>query len=291
MFNPEEKSVSCIGLGLLGSAMTSRLIERGWHISGFDITSARCKEFQAAGGVAVGSASEAAQCAFLILSLPTSDIAETVLNQIAPELLPGSHVVDTTTGSPAQMENFAARLAERNVSYLDATVGGSSQVAREGEAIIMCGGDRAAFDRCRPLFDDLARQTFYCGPAGSGARMKLVMNLVLGLNRAVLAEGLSFARQLGIDGELALDVMKAGPAWSRAMDHKGQKMLAGEFAPQARLAQHLKDVRLILDLAGEADAAVPFSELHEKLLTELDEAGDGGLDNSAIIRAFQRDSQ
>lgn len=283
------KTISCIGLGLLGSAMTSRLIEYGWQVSGFDVLPERCDEFARAGGRSVDSANEAARHSLVILSLPTSEIATSVLDEAEAELTDGAVVVDTTTGSPAQMEKLAARLAERNVSYLDATVGGSSLVAREGEAIVMCGGEKTAFDRCRPLFDDLARQTFYCGPAGAGARMKLVMNLVLGLNRAVVAEGLSFAQQLGIDGDLALNVLKAGPAWSRAMDHKGQKMLAGEFAPQARLAQHLKDVRLILELAGEVEAAVPFSELHETLLTELDEAGDGSLDNSAIIRAFRRD--
>lgn len=284
----ENRTISCIGLGLLGSAMTSRLMEQGWQAAGFDILPERCQEFARAGGRPAGSAGEAASQSLVMLSLPTSEVASRVLGEIESHLPGGAIVVDTTTGSPAEMERLAARLAKRNVSYLDATVGGSSQVAREGEAIVMCGGERAVFDRCRTLWQDLARQTFYCGPAGSGARMKLVMNLVLGLNRAVLAEGLSFARQLGIAGELALDVLRAGPAWSRAMDHKGEKMLAGEFTPQARLAQHLKDVRLILELAGEADARVPFSELHETLLTELDEAGDGGLDNSAIIRAFRR---
>ena len=117
--------------------------------------------------------------------------------------------------------------------------------------------------------------------------MKLVVNLVLGLNRAVLAEGLSFARQLGIDGGHALEVLKAGASWSRAMDHKGEKMLALDFEPQARLAQHFKDVRLILELAGQAKATVPFSSLHEKLLSRLVDQGDGELDNCAIIRAFQ----
>jgi 3-hydroxyisobutyrate dehydrogenase-like beta-hydroxyacid dehydrogenase len=185
------------------------------------------------------------------------------------------------------METFARQLAERDVAYLDATVGGSSQLARDGEAIVMCGGERAAFDQGQSLFADLARETFYCGPSGSGARMKLVVNLVLGLNRAVLAEGLAFARQLGIDGGQALEVLKAGPSWSRAMDHKGERMLTENFEPQARLTQHRKDVRLILELASESNAAVPFSSLHEELLSRLVDQGDGDLDNSAIIRAFQ----
>lgn len=280
--------VSCIGLGLLGSALTARLIERGWRVRGFDVSPERCAEFEQAGGQVAGSAADAAAGPLLLLSLPTSEIAAEVLREIEPHLQPRSIVVDTTTGQPAQMEALAVQLAARDVAYLDASVGGSSQLARDGEAILLCGGDRDAFDRCGELFTALARQTFYCGPSGSGARMKLVMNLVLGLNRAVLAEGLSFARQLGIDGEQALDVLKAGPAWSRAMDHKGGKMLTGDFEPQARLAQHLKDVRLILELAGQTGAQIPFSERHLELLVQLVEQGDGELDNSAIIRAFRR---
>jgi len=185
------------------------------------------------------------------------------------------------------MERLARKLSARDIDYLDATVGGSSQLARDGEAIIMCGGVPAAFDQCRQLFSDLAQQTFYCGPSGAGARMKLVMNLVLGLNRAVLAEGLSFAARLGIDVGQALDVLKSGPAWSRAMDHKGGKMLSGEFEPQARLSQHLKDVRLIMELAGQVDAVVPLSQVHSGLLEDLVEEGHGDLDNSAVIRAYQ----
>ncbi|MDA0589124.1 MAG: NAD(P)-dependent oxidoreductase [Planctomycetota bacterium] len=281
-----EKQISCIGLGLLGSAMTSRLIEHGWRVRGYDISPERLAEFERAGGEIAASAIAAAQDPLLLLSLPTSDIAATVLREIEAELRPGSTVVDTTTGRPEQMESFARQLAERGIAYLDATVGGSSQLARDGEAIIMCGGERTAFDQCETLFADLARETFYCGPSGSGARMKLVVNLVLGLNRAVLAEGLSFAQQLGVDGELALEVLKAGPSWSRAMDHKGERMLNGNFDPQARLGQHWKDVRLILELADQVGAAVPFSSLHENLLSRLADQGFGDLDNSAIIRAF-----
>ena len=238
----------------------------------------------------VSSAREAAGHSMILLSLPTSEIVSGVVDDMVSRLRPGTIIVDTTTGEPRQMEKLARKLSAQDVRYLDATVGGSSQLVRDGGAIIMCGGQPDSFDQCRQLFSDLAQRTFYCGPSGSGARMKLVMNLVLGLNRAVLAEGLSFAARLGIDAGQALDVLKAGPAWSRAMDHKGAKMLSEEFEPQARLSQHLKDVHLILELAGQAEAMVPLSEVHAGLLESLVEEGSGDLDNSAVIRAFQRAS-
>jgi 3-hydroxyisobutyrate dehydrogenase-like beta-hydroxyacid dehydrogenase len=152
----------------------------------------------------------------------------------------------------------------------------------------MVGGESQAVRACTDLFEAFARQTFHVGPRGSGARMKLVVNLVLGLNRAVLAEGLSFARALGLDAIEALAILKAGPTFSRVMETKGQKMLERDFEPQARLAQHRKDVELMLAAAKRAGAAVPLSALHLDLLRRVEAAGLGGADNSAIIEAFDR---
>jgi 3-hydroxyisobutyrate dehydrogenase-like beta-hydroxyacid dehydrogenase len=137
------------------------------------------------------------------------------------------------------------------------------------------------------LFRLCARQWFHVGPWGSGARTKLVVNLVLGLNRAALAEGLAFARACGLDLPAVLDVLRSGAAYSRAMDTKGRKMIEGDFAPEARLAQHLKDVRLILDAGRRSGATLPLSELHERLLAGQTDRGLGDLDNSAVIRAFE----
>jgi 3-hydroxyisobutyrate dehydrogenase-like beta-hydroxyacid dehydrogenase len=116
--------------------------------------------------------------------------------------------------------------------------------------------------------------------------MKLVVNLVLGLNRAVLAEGLAFARGCGLDLPRVLEVLQAGAAYSRVMDAKGARMLARDFRPQARLRQHLKDVELILDEARRVGAKAPLSELHRELLRRVVEQGSGDEDNSAVIRAY-----
>ena len=118
--------------------------------------------------------------------------------------------------------------------------------------------------------------------------MKLVVNLVLGLNRAVLAEGLSLAKACGMDLTQTLEVLQATPAYSAIMDPKGVKMIEQDFAPQARLAQHLKDVGLIRKLAREHGALVPLSNLHEELLRRAVEMGLGELDNCAIIKVFEQ---
>jgi 3-hydroxyisobutyrate dehydrogenase-like beta-hydroxyacid dehydrogenase len=280
--------IGCIGLGLLGSALSERLTAAGWTVHGFDIDSERQSEHVSRSGIPVESACAAAESDVLLLSLPTSQVVESVLKEVDRSLTRGQTVIDTTTGAPETVERIGRRLAKRGIDYLDATVGGSSQQARNGDAIIMCGGEPSAFERNRELFDVLAKQTFYLGPIGSGSRMKLVLNLVLGLNRAVLGEGLAFAQACGIDGTVALDVLRAGPAWSKVMDTKGEKMLTADFEPQARLAQHLKDVRLIIEAGLQSNATLPLSQLHEQLLDELVQSGCGELDNSAVIRAFER---
>jgi 3-hydroxyisobutyrate dehydrogenase-like beta-hydroxyacid dehydrogenase len=117
--------------------------------------------------------------------------------------------------------------------------------------------------------------------------MKLVTNVVLGLNRAALAEGLAFAAGIGIDPARALEVIRASPAYSRIMDGKGGKMVTGDFTPEARLSQHLKDVRLILQLGTQAGLPMPLSHAHREILEAAEAAGLGGLDNSAIIRVLQ----
>jgi 3-hydroxyisobutyrate dehydrogenase-like beta-hydroxyacid dehydrogenase len=177
-------------------------------------------------------------------------------------------------------------LAERDIHYLDAEIGGSSRQVSARDVIVVCGGDPAAFERCADIFITFSRRTFFLGSWGAGARMKLALNLVLGLNRAALAEGLVFAEALGIKPAAALEVLQASPAWSRVMETKGAKMLRREFTPEARLSQHLKDVRLILAAAERAGLYLPLSTVHREILEKAEEAGFGDADNSAVIEAW-----
>jgi 3-hydroxyisobutyrate dehydrogenase-like beta-hydroxyacid dehydrogenase len=281
------KSIGLVGLGLLGTALAGRLLSRGWSVAGFDVDSDRRDALSQAGGVALNRLAEVASFDVVLLSLPTSQVVMDVVASLKGELRARQTIVDTTTGDPGDVESIANELAELGVDYLDATVGGSSQQVRDGDVIIMCGGSDVAFARISGLFDDLAKQTFHLGPAGSGSRMKLAVNLVLGLNRAVLAEGMAFAESLGLDSATTLEVLKAGPAASAVMETKGEKMLRRDFESQARLAQHLKDVKLILDTGVAAGAHLPMSDIHRNLLEKLVESGSGDLDNSAIIEAFR----
>jgi 3-hydroxyisobutyrate dehydrogenase-like beta-hydroxyacid dehydrogenase len=135
----------------------------------------------------------------------------------------------------------------------------------------------------------LAAKRFHVGPVGAASRFKLVHNLILGLNRAALAEGLAFAEMLGFDAADAVEILRDTPATSGALVAKGGKMANADYEPpQARLAQHLKDVRLIRQLADAAGANTPLSAVHQSLLERAEALGLGDADNAAVIEALRR---
>jgi 3-hydroxyisobutyrate dehydrogenase-like beta-hydroxyacid dehydrogenase len=283
-----QRVVGVIGVGLVGSALAERFIRAGWHVCGYDLQAESLERLRARGGQVARSPDEVVAAAdWIVLSLPTSEIATEVMTRIAHPLS-GRFIVDTVTGEPAQKIALEAWLRERGARYLDATIAGSSTQILTGDVVVMTGGDEQTRVDCEELLQSFSARCFHLGPAGAGARMKLVVNLVLGLNRAVLAEGLCFAERCGVDPRLALEVLRAGPAYSRVIDTKGDRMLDGRFDPQARLAQHLKDVRLILAAGQENAAQLPLSERHAALLEQLVNDGCGDLDNSAVIKAFRQ---
>lgn len=278
--------VGLIGLGLLGSAMAERMTAAGYLVYGFDTSVERRDAFSTAGGVLCDSASSVFQnCLTVVLSLPTSRIVADVLMECHDQLK--EHlIIDTTTGAPEDARQFAIELETLGACYLDATVVGSSEQTRQGHVITLVGGSAEGFEHARPLLQCFSSQQFHTGPSGTGATAKLIVNLVIGLNRAVLAEALNLAKCCQMDQRSILEILRSGAAYSKVMDVKGEKMITEDFTPQARLDQHWKDVGLILELGRSAHAAVPLSELHSKLLERASVLGFGQLDNSAIIKAY-----
>jgi len=282
----DANSVGIIGLGLMGTALAERLLEAGYAVWVHNRTRQKSEPLLARG--ARWSDNPLVVCDRVVISLYTTDTVEEMLDRLSVGLRPGQILIDTTTGEPEQTARLGARLDARGVQYLDAPISGSSEQTRRGEATAIVGGPREALDACRDLFQCCVAKTLYAGPCGSAAKMKLVSNLVLGLNRAALAEGLAFAQAIGLETEAALDVLLNTMAYSRIMDTKGRKMIEGDFSTQARLSQHLKDVRLILAAAAGAGQALPLSETHCRLLEAAEAAGFGDADNSALIRAYDR---
>lgn len=280
------ETIGIIGTGLMGTAIAERLLAAGFRVLGWDCDPAR---LAASGAGAAGSAAAVADCCRgVVLSLPDSGVVRAVLDEMHGHLREGSLVLDTSTGEPGEAEAFAGRLRSGGGVYLDATISGSSEQLRRGTALCMVGGDATDYARCGDVFQALGGTVMHVGNTGDGAKMKLVTNLVLGINRAALAEGLALAEALGLDLRRTLEVMRSSAAYSRIMDSKGEKMLTREFTPVARLSQHLKDVRLI-ELAGESGGLrLLLTAAHRTLLEEAEAAGLGAQDNSAIIEVIRR---
>jgi 3-hydroxyisobutyrate dehydrogenase-like beta-hydroxyacid dehydrogenase len=227
----------------------------------------------------------------IFLSLMNTDIVREVVTGhdgvlLSPHL--PRTLIDTTTGNPEETTRLADLLRPRGIRFLDAPISGSSDQIRKQEAVVMVGGDPRAYEECRDLFQTVARDFFHLGPSGSGSRAKLASNLILGLNRLVLAEGLIFAECLGLDLRAFLSLIKKTPAYSCAMDVKGLKMIEEDFTPQSRISQHHKDLELILRYAEKFGQPLPLGRLHQTILESSIKAGDGELDNAAVIRQIRR---
>jgi 3-hydroxyisobutyrate dehydrogenase-like beta-hydroxyacid dehydrogenase len=278
----DRPPVGVIGLGLMGTALCERLLTDGYPVIVYNRTREKATPLIASG--AEWSDNPFAACDRVVMCLYTTDVVEEILEAFADALRPGTIVIDTTTGDPQRMDHLGNWLAAHGVEYLEAPISGSSEQTRRHLSTALAAGPKEAFEACRDILDCLAAKTYFVGGWGNGIRMKLVTNLVLGLNRAVLAEGLAFSKSIGLSMEDALTVLLNSPAYSRTMDAKGPKMVAGDFAPQAKLSQHLKDVQLILDEALRGGKTLPLSAVHKRLLDRAVDERLGELDNSVIFR-------
>jgi 3-hydroxyisobutyrate dehydrogenase-like beta-hydroxyacid dehydrogenase len=287
-----KENIGLVGIGLVGSALAENLLKSGFNVVGHDIDEERRKYLSSIGGTVVSSANEVANKSNrIILALMTSEIVEEVIegnNGILSSKNRPKYIIDTTTGNPDKTIGIGKKLESEGVHYIDATIAGSSEQIKNKLGVFMIGGKQHAYESCLNIFTAISSKHIYLGASGSGARAKLAVNLVLGLNRAVLAEGLVFAERMGMDLTKTLELFSITPAYSRAIDVKGQKMIDENFAPQARLSQHKKDVNLILEAAKSLGQELPLSKMHYKLLSDATSRGDGDLDNCAIIREIRR---
>jgi len=283
--------IGIIGLGLLGKTIARRLLACKYKVCGYDIKPAACKTAEADGvRILTAAAGVADNATTLILSLMTSDDRRRLLwgdQRMAEHLPPGSLLLDTTTAKPENIREDTAHLAAQKVRLIDVCISGSSQTVENQQALALVGDTSEAAEPYAPLLEAFTKRQFYFGAPGRGNEAKLVVNTVMGLNRLVLAEALALARAGGFDLAEMLEVLKAGDTYSKVMDTKGGKMAAGNYEPPAaRLAQHAKDVALILEYAQHLGIDMPVSCLHHELINRTVDAGAGDLDNAAIFKAY-----
>lgn len=283
--------VGIVGMGLMGQAFITNMRKSQIAVQGFDVDAARMDQLKEHGGEPVGSPAEAAKGVdYMVTSLPNSGIAREVMlgsGGIAEEAGEGLIVCDTTTARPEDSERLAGDLAERGIRFLDAAVSGTSAMAQKGDLVVIAGGAAEDFEACRDVFASFSRAAYYMGPAGSGARTKLIVNLVLAGNRLALAEGLVLGEKAGLDRDNLLRVLQDGASGSKTMVDKGPMMVAADYRTQSLISNVLKDSRLMLEQGQKFGAPLPMTALWSQLIQAAHEKGYGEKDVTVFIEILR----
>jgi 3-hydroxyisobutyrate dehydrogenase-like beta-hydroxyacid dehydrogenase len=283
--------VGLIGLGLLGSAVAGRLRAAGHEVVGHDVVGERNRALEAIGGRAVTSAAAVAEVADPVcVVLPSLTAVEEVVlgaRGVAAGAR-GRTVVQMSTISPALTERLAQACATRGVAFLDCPISGTSGMVARGDGIIFVGGDRAVYERWRPLLETILPRAVHVGRAGQAMVLKLVANLLVALNSAAAAEALAMVERAGLDVPLALELLTSSAATSRMLEVRGPLIVRRDFSPQMKLDLFMKDLHLIQEAAGAVGAAVPLTDVAERLYAAAQAAGHGGEDLAVVVRALAR---
>ena len=284
---PQQQPVGLIGVGLMGEVYALRLVAAGFSVLGFDVDSNRTERLAEVGGRAASLAAIAQQCDPIVLAVFNTEQVEDVVERALIPAASGKIVLCTSTCDPDRIAALGAKVADR-LRFLETPVSGTSEQVRQGDGVGLIGGDPAIADDVAGVLDALFPRRFHIGKIGDGGRAKLAINLILGLNRLALAEGLVFAARLGLDPAAFLNVARASAASSQVMDTKGPKMLSGDFSPEGRVRQTFKDTQLMLDQARKAGQKLPLLEIHADVLAACMHHGDSDADNSIVIEEIRR---
>jgi putative dehydrogenase len=282
--------VGIIGLGLMGAALSERLVDAGVPVIGFDIEAAVREKLRTIGGTIATSVRDlAGQSRAIVVAVYSGEQAEALFGDL--EHGAGAArpiVICTTTCAPDEIARFAQLAASAGLALVEAPISGTSAELRAGTATALVAGESDAIDSVKALLDILCPRSVHVGAIGDASRTKLAINLILQSNRAALAEGIAFAEHLGLDGDAFLAAARESAAYSRVMDTKGDKTLKRDYRPQSHIAQTLKDAELILNEAGRRGLRLPMTATQADLLRAAIALVGPDSDSAAVIEAIRR---
>lgn len=284
--------IGFIGLGNMGGPMAANLAAAGHEVTGFDLA-APVPE----GVTKAASAAEAASDAEVVITmLPNGDILRSVAGEIVPAMKMGAVFLDCSTVDVDSARAVAEDAKAAGLLALDAPVSGGIGGAQGGTLTFMVGGDEAAFDIARPLFDIMGQKAVHCGPSGNGQAAKICNNMILGATMIVTCEAFALADKLGLDRQAMFDVVSTSSGYSWSMNAYcpapgiGPKSPSdNDYKPGFAADLMLKDLRLAMQAAETADADTPIGEAAMKLYERFVEQEDGrGRDFSAMLPRFEK---
>ena len=281
-----------IGLGTMGQPMALNLRRGGHDLTVFARNLKRTEPLVRAGAHAAVSPAGVAQAARIVFINVSDDAAlENVLfgiDGLTGGLGRKAIVVDLGTTSPTATRAFSERLADLDVTLLDAPVSGGEAGAVAGSLSIMVGGPEAAFGQVLPYLRCMGANIVHMGETGAGQVTKACNQIVVSATLLGVAEALGFAARQGVDGNKAREALLGGAAASRILELHGQRMLARDFAPGFKARLHQKDLGIVLDEARRLNMALPATALAAQLMNALVGAGGGERDSSALIEVLER---
>ena len=284
-----KKPVGIVGVGLLGTAISKVLLESGQSVVGYDVVRDQLGALASRGGRAAASAAEVARSADVVFTaLPTLESVEEAVAGVLEGASPSTVIVQMSTISPA----LAVRLGEvaraRGAAFLDAPVSGTSAMVARREGVITAGGERKAYDAALPVLEAVAKRVFHVGACGQGSMLKLVTNLIMGLNTVAVAEGLNLAHRAGLEPAQVVEILGQGAAGSRMLDVRGPLMAERRFDPHMKVDLFLKDIRLMIEAAQALHVPLPLGSAMQQLYTAACAGGQAKEDLASVVKVYER---
>ncbi len=279
-----------LGLGLMGSPLSGRLHAAGWQVQAWNRSLRKDGQTVNQGVPCAASLASLCSTSDVILSCLANDeaVQQVYFSQsgVLNFARPGSILLEMSTISWELSLRLHHEATQRGIRMLDLPIAGSTPAVEAGTITLLAGGDQATFEACTPIFETLAKQWFLVGPGGSGAKMKLVVNLLLGVGMAAIAEALSLGRHLELQPSVLLDVLSRSAVVAPAFLGKFQKIRSGDYSPEFPLRLMSKDLNLVAGAAATAGAETPLAAAAERLFAAcVDSIGDQDLSAVALRTA------
>ena len=292
----DKPNLGFIGLGLMGQGFTKRLVSLGYRVTGYDLDAEKIIAAQVHGVIGAKNPAEVAANSEIVLVCVTStEAVEKAIfgtGGIAETARDGSVLVDHSTTIVSETKSMAEALKKSTgMGWIDAPVSGGPEGAEAGTLAIMAGGEDTDIEKAQSVMNDLASAFTVFGPVGSGQVAKMVNQVLVLNNYAVIAEALALAEAGGIDAAKIPDALATGHAGSNLLSTAFPRMIARDFAPKGYARQILKDLDMLHDLAKGLKSPTPMSSQTASLFRILNSKGHEELDGMAILKLYdQKDS-
>ena len=282
--------IGFIGLGIMGTPMAANLI-KGGHQLVVQTRSTVPQSLLDAGAKAAATATEVAKASdVIIIMVPDTPDVELVLfgeNGVAAGLSKGKTVIDMSSIAPVATKEFAKKINALGCEYLDAPVSGGDVGAKAGSLTIMVGGNQAAFDQCKPIFELMGKNITLVGGNGDGQTTKLANQVIVALTIEAVGEALVLASKAGADPAKVRQALMGGFASSRVLEVHGERMINRTFNPGFRINLHQKDLNLALGTARQLGVSLPSTAVAQELFNACSAHDGAAWDHSGIVRALE----